>query len=131
VTQISALKRVRSLILPVVVGVLVAVAALLVKSGGNGGSAGASSPAVATGGAGAVEIKNYSFLPARLTVRAGTKVAFTNQDATAHTATADTGGLDSGTIAPGGSKPIVFATPGTYAYHCAFHAFMTATVTVK
>jgi len=64
-------------------------------------------------------------------VRAGTRVTWTNHDATAHTATADQGALDTGTIQPNASPTIDFTRPGTYTYHCAFHAFMTATITVK
>ncbi len=127
----SALTRVRALILPLLVGGVVAVAALLVKSGPTGGAGGATQASLPAGRRGAVTIKNYSFIPAKLTVRAGTKVVFHNRDATAHTATADAGGFDTGTIAPGAAKRVVFSKPGTYTYHCSFHAFMTGTVTVR
>lgn len=127
----SVLKHVRALILPLLVGAIVAVAALLVKSGGTGGAGGAAPASVPAGRGGAVAIRNYNFIPAKLTIKAGTKVVFRNRDATAHTATADAGGFDTGTIAPDGSKRVVFSKPGTYSYHCAFHAFMTGTVTVK
>lgn len=76
-------------------------------------------------------VRNYDFLPKSLTVRAGTRVTWTNHDATAHTATADQGSFDTGTINPGRSATIDFKHPGTFTYHCAFHAFMTATITVK
>ena len=64
-------------------------------------------------------------------VTAGTRVTWTNHDATAHTATANGGGFDTGTVAPKASRTIDFKHPGTFTYHCAFHAFMTATITVK
>lgn len=83
-----------------------------------------------TRGPAAVTIKNYAFAPQSLTIKVGTPVTWSNRDATAHTATMDQGSLDTGTINPGQSKTIDFKHPGTYAYHCAFHAFMTATIRV-
>ncbi len=77
-----------------------------------------------------MSIRNYMFAPARLSVRAGTRVSFHNFDATAHTATAINQSFDSGTIAAGKTATVTFRKPGTYAYHCLFHAFMTATITV-
>lgn len=90
------MRRVRSLVVPVLGAVVVAVVALLVRAGApavparaGAGSAGSGSsgshPAVAFGHV-AVAITNYAFSPARLTVRAGTRVTWTNHDATAHTA---------------------------------------------
>ncbi len=88
------------------------------------------STADVTGKAAAVTVKNYAFAPQSLTVKVGTRVTWTNRDSTAHTATADQGSLDTGTINTGQSKTIDFPRPGTYTYHCAFHAFMTGTITV-
>ena len=88
------------------------------------------STATVTGKAAAVTIKNYAFASQSLTVKVGTRVTWTNRDSTAHTATADQGSFDSGTINSGQSKTIEFSRPGKYPYHCAFHAFMTGTITV-
>ncbi len=77
-----------------------------------------------------VTIRNYMFMPMHLTVRAGTKVSFHNDDQTNHTATAINRSFDSGTIAPGKTSTVTFKKPGTYKYHCLFHAFMTASITV-
>jgi plastocyanin len=79
----------------------------------------------------AVQITNFAFSPARITVKAGTRVTWTNHDQTAHTATANNNSFDTGTIAPKASKTVDFKKPGTYKYHCAFHAFMTGIVVVK
>lgn len=77
-------------------------------------------------------ITNYAFRPAAITVAPGTKVTFTNHDQTAHTATAQgTHPFDTGTIKPGAHATVSFVKPGTYTYHCQFHAFMRGTVTVK
>jgi plastocyanin len=79
-----------------------------------------------------VAIQSYAFKPAVLTVRAGTRVTFTNRDATAHTATSTRAGVfDSGTVAPGQSASVTLTKPGIYSYYCQFHAFMKATVIVK
>ena len=120
--------RIRSLILPATAAAAVAVLALAL--GHHRGPSSTRATRTVTAGAGAVMIRNYAFAPAALTVKVGTRVTWTNRDATAHTATMDQGALDTGTIRPGQSKTIDFTRPGTYAYHCAFHAFMTGTITV-
>jgi plastocyanin len=63
-------------------------------------------------------------------VARGTTVTWTNQDAMAHTVTADDGSWGSGPLGPGTTYSHVFTSPGTYTYHCAFHPFMTGTVMV-
>ena len=78
-----------------------------------------------------VAIKNFAFAPATITVAKGTKITFTNDDQTAHTATSTQKAFDTGTVAPGASKTVVVSTPGTYTYICQFHAFMHGTVIVK
>lgn len=121
--------RIRSLIAPASVSVVVALVALALAHHGGGSSGGRSSVTV-MGGAAEVTIQNYAFAPRTLTVKVGTRVTWTNRDTTAHTATMDQGSSDTGTINPGQSKTIDFKRAGTYAYHCAFHAFMTGTVRV-
>ena len=78
----------------------------------------------------AVTIAHFAFTPQTLTVPAGTSVTWTNQDAVAHTATADDGSWDSGSLAQGSSYTRRFDTPGTYTYHCAIHPYMTGTIVV-
>jgi plastocyanin len=90
----------------------------------------AAAPAIRSGKVDVV-IGDYDFLPKSLTVTVRTRVTWTNHDATPHTATADGNGFDTGTIQPKASRTIDFTRPGIYTYHCAFHAFMTATITVK
>lgn len=99
-------------------------------SGAGSASAAASAPAPASGTA--VAIKNFAFSPAVLTVTAGTKVTWTNQDADAHTVTSDGSGgpLNSKAMNTGDTFSYTFAKPGTYKYLCTIHPFMTATVTV-
>lgn len=76
-------------------------------------------------------IKNFAFSPATLTVSAGTKVTWNQQDGAPHTVTADDGSFSSGTLAQGQSYSFTFATPGTYTYHCAIHPMMKGTVIVQ
>ena len=121
--------RIKFLIAPATVAVVVAAVAVALANHGGSSSA-APTPATVSGARAVVKIKNYAFAPQTLTVKAGTRVTWTNDDSTAHTATADQGSADTGTIEPGQSKTIDFTKPGTYAYHCSFHAFMTGTIRV-
>ncbi|MCQ4079371.1 plastocyanin/azurin family copper-binding protein [Streptomyces sp. RB6PN25] len=80
----------------------------------------------------AVSIKNFAFSPAVLKVKVGTTVTWTNQDGDAHTVTsAGSGGpLKSAPLTTGATYSYTFTKPGTYAYFCSIHPFMTATVEV-
>ena len=63
-------------------------------------------------------------------MKAGTKVTWRNLDSSPHTATATSGGLDTGTLRQGQSRTLTLAKPGRYAYICSFHPFMHGTVVV-
>jgi hypothetical protein len=58
-------------------------------------------------------------------------VTWTNGDGVGHTATADGGSFDTGTIGGGGSDSVTFSTAGTFAYHCTIHPAMTGTISVQ
>jgi plastocyanin len=88
-------------------------------------------PAAPTARVVRVEIRRYAFLPDRLVVPAGTTVEWVNRDRVIHTATADDGSWDTGTIPPGDSRRATFSRPGTYAYHCGPHPFMKGVVVVR
>ncbi len=80
-----------------------------------------------------VEIADFAFSPASITVKKGTTVTWTNKDSAAHTATSDNdaaAAFDSGSLATGESFSFTFEEVGTYAYHCTPHPSMTGTVTV-
>lgn len=101
-------------------------------SGGSSSSGGASSGG--GGGAQSVTIQGYAYHAATITVKPGAKVTWTNKDSTNHTATADSGGpaFTTGTLGNGASKTVKAPTkPGTYPYHCTFHAFMHGKLIVK
>ena len=75
-----------------------------------------------------VAIVNFEFAPAVLTVRAGTKVTFTNSDGAVHTATASDQSFDSGRLAQGQSFSATVSK--RVAYHCDIHQYMTAQIKV-
>jgi plastocyanin len=95
------------------------------SSGAAGGARGASSATRDT-----VMIKNFSFSPKRVTVRAGTTITVANDDHTTHTFTDDNGAFDTGALGAGSTSHVTLAHAGTYAYHCDIHPFMTGTVRV-
>jgi plastocyanin len=78
-----------------------------------------------------VLIQNFSFKPAHITVKRGTRVTWINKDMTKHTATASNGAFDSGVLRPGQSYSHTFKTAGrTNKYHCEIHHSMMGSVTV-
>jgi plastocyanin len=81
--------------------------------------------------AAAVTISGFAFHPATLKIKAGTTVTWTNHMNIDHTVTANSGGFNSGHIAPGHSFTLMFKKPGKkFPYHCMIHPFMTGTVIV-
>jgi plastocyanin len=86
--------------------------------------------AAATTATNAAAIKGFSFQPEVLKVKVGARVTWTNDDAVAHTVTADTNSFASGNLQPGGSFSFTFTRPGTYAYHCSIHPSMHGSVVV-
>jgi plastocyanin len=78
-----------------------------------------------------VVIQNFSFKPAHITIRPGTKVTWINKDSTVHTATAKNGAFDSGYLSKGQRYSYTFKRAGKkYAYYCAPHPHMMGSVTV-
>lgn len=77
-------------------------------------------------------IEAVDFSLTSVTVAAGAEVEVENEGEKPHTATADDGAFDSGTIEPGASGSITAPSePGTYAFHCTIHPNMTGTLTVE
>lgn len=80
-----------------------------------------------------VDIQDFAFQPASLTIAAGTTVTWTNQDDAQHDITPDEEGAGfarSQLLSKGESYSFTFDTPGTYTYHCTPHPNMTGTITV-
>ncbi|PYC70172.1 metal-binding protein [Streptomyces tateyamensis] len=79
-----------------------------------------------------ITIKDFQFQPGALTVHPGESITVANQDATAHTVTADDKSFDTKTIAPGASATFTApAKPGTYPYICTIHQYMHGSLTVS
>ncbi len=75
-------------------------------------------------------IADFSFTPATLTIHVGDTVTWTNNGPAAHTATANNGSFNTGTLQKGQSASHTFTQAGTYAYICTIHPFMHGTVVV-
>lgn len=80
----------------------------------------------------AIDIKEFKYRPATITVRAGATVTWINRDEEVHTVTSPEASF--------GSSPALekderftrrFTTPGTYQYFCALHPYMKAVIVVK
>jgi plastocyanin len=78
-----------------------------------------------------VRIVDFAFSPASVTASVGDTITWTNADAAPHTATADDGSFDTGTLDRGASGSHTFTAAGTFAYVCAIHPSMRGTVTVS
>jgi len=77
-----------------------------------------------------VNIDNFAFVPATLTVRAGSTVTWTNHDEEPHTVVASDGSFHSPGLGTGGTFSHTFATAGTFDYVCSIHPMMHGTVVV-
>jgi plastocyanin len=77
-----------------------------------------------------VEIVEFTYGPDPVTVQAGGKVIWLNEDTAPHTATADDGSFDTGTLERGKLKSETFKQAGTYPYFCEIHPTMHGTVEV-
>jgi plastocyanin len=149
-------RRTLEMLIPVAVVVLLA--AGCADDGGGGTAAGAgttttAAPEAAAGGGGAgggragygdaggggggdaargeVHIADFAFAPDSLRAQVGQRVTWENRDTgVTHTVTADGGAFNSGDLASGKRFSFVFGTAGSFAYHCAIHRDMRATVSV-
>ncbi len=96
------------------------------------GGANTSGATVTVGGKVAtVDIRDFAFAPGNLQVPVGATVTWTNHDSAPHTATANDGSWDTGTLNQGESKSITFDKPGDYAYYCKIHPTMKARLQVR
>jgi plastocyanin len=120
------------------IAITLAVTLLVVAACSSGGSSTApsapasqapASQAPAAGGS-AVAISGFAYQPAALSVAVGSTVTWTNADSTSHTVTADDDSFKSDTLGKDATFSQTFSTAGTFAYHCAIHPSMKATVTV-
>lgn len=78
-----------------------------------------------------VVIENFSFVPATLTVKAGTKVTWINRDDVPHTVNENDKRFKSGTMDTDDQFSNTFSSTGTVSYFCALHPRMTGHIIVK
>lgn len=105
-----------------------AVAALRTATAGEMSSAGA----VAAPAANTISINNFSFQPAVLVVKEGTKVIWTNHDTTPHTVTsADKRFASSAGLDTDDQYSVKFDKPGSYEYFCSLHPMMVGKIIVQ
>ena len=78
-----------------------------------------------------VEIEDFVFKPAEITVAPGTKVTWINKDEAPHTATSNDKVFNSGGMDTDDKFSFVFTDKGDFPYFCALHPHMKATITVK
>jgi plastocyanin len=118
----------------VIVLVMLASAATGCAAGGDKTAGQTSTPA--SGGEQEIVLKNTAFVPATVTIKAGTTVRWVNQDGYSHTVTAGTRGaptqlFDSGNLGAGQSFTFTFKDAGVYPYFCATHPGMDGEITVQ
>ena len=136
--------RLKALLAPALIVTALALAACGSDSGGETSTGSEATSGTATTGAGGngpapsgeaersakVEIVEYTYEPDPVTVQVGGKVIWLNQDTAPHTATADDGSFDTGTLERGKLKAETFKQAGTFTYHCEIHPQMHGTVEV-
>jgi plastocyanin len=125
---------------PVHWGILIVVLVTFIAICGCTGNGSSTTPATTptqVSGTTTVNIQNFAFNPASITVPKGTTVTWMNQDSANHEIVNDAQGsiaqgalFTSNSLAKGASYSFKFDNPGTYHYHCSIHPSMKATVIV-
>jgi plastocyanin len=96
----------------------------------SGGGASAPAPSGDAARSEKVEIVDFAYDPDPVTIEEGGKVIWQNEDSAPHTATADDGSFDTGTLAEGKRGSETFKEAGSYPYICSIHPYMKGTVEV-
>ncbi len=92
----------------------------------------AASAAAPAAGKYQVEIRNFHFMPAQITVPAGTQVTWTNKDEEPHIVVSTGNQFPSSpALDTGDHYQATFFKPGTYTYFCSIHPQMVGTIVVK
>ncbi len=77
-----------------------------------------------------VDIENFTFAPAEVSVAPGTTVVWTNHDDIPHTVTSADGAFKSHALDTDDSFSFTFQKAGSYRYFCALHPKMVGTIKV-
>ena len=78
-----------------------------------------------------IEIVEFSYDPDPIEIEVGDEVTWTNEDSAPHTATADDGSFDTGTLDKGKPGTVAFEEAGSFPYFCEIHPTMHGTVEVS
>jgi plastocyanin len=103
----------------------------------DGMSTSAAEPAAAgtatsrTAAPGGIMMENFSFTPAKTSVRVGTTITWTNHDDVPHTVVSTNRTFKSPALDTDGRYSYRFDAPGTYKYFCSLHPTMTGEVVVQ
>ena len=103
---------------------LLAAALPELTAAGEAAVAAAASPAT-------VDIDNFSFAPATLTVTAGTTVTWKNEDDSPHRIGDKNGTFKSAALDTDDTFSHTFSAPGEYPYICTIHPYMVGKIVVK
>ncbi|KPV47868.1 hypothetical protein SE17_41135 [Kouleothrix aurantiaca] len=96
----------------------------VIKVGDGGGAAqpaaqpAAQAPAPQTVG---VSMKDFEFGPVEIKVKVGNTIAWKNDGAKPHSATASDASFDTAIFQPGDTKSVTFSKAGTFKYYCQLH----------
>jgi uncharacterized surface anchored protein len=77
-----------------------------------------------------VTIADFKYSPSPITIHVGDQITWTNNDPIAHTATANDGSFNTGSLSKGASASHTFTEAGTFTYYCKIHPFMHGTIVV-
>jgi plastocyanin len=78
-----------------------------------------------------VKIDNFTFVPQRLTVKAGTTVSWVNEDDIPHAVAATGKEFRSKVLDTDDKFSFTFTTAGRFEYFCSLHPHMTGTIVVE
>ena len=78
-----------------------------------------------------VQIDNFSFSPATITVKAGTQITWTNKDDIPHTVVSEDKTFKSKVLDTDEKFTLTPTKPGTYTYYCSIHPKMTGKLVVE
>ena len=80
-----------------------------------------------------IEIKDKKYSPAKITIKVGQTVMWTNRDDSDHTIIADDGSFGTGdnALSRGESYKFTFAKKGKFKFHCKYHPREKGEITVE
>jgi len=78
-----------------------------------------------------IEIKNFTFIPEKITIKKGTKVVWTNKDNAPHQIVSDQSVFKGNVLQEGENYSFTFTNSGTYTYNCGIHPNMKGEILVE